>query len=140
MDWGDTLSTTATATTSGNVLLIPSGTFSPTAYTFLQAGGGLGGANYLLPNNTTYTAALSVSPTALTLTPTAATALTTAYWYGGQVTGASAAMALSNGTLSNWSTGQPTPPRAWCPVRRPTWSSPPPPALPRRATSCWART
>ena len=42
----------------------------------------------------------------MTVTPTMVATLGTAYWYGGQVSGAPAAMALSNGTLSNWSTGQ----------------------------------
>ena len=110
MDWGDTLSTSATATTAGTVnLVLPnSGFTSGTQYTLIQAGGGLGTAanyNVFLPNAANYSAALSVSATGVTLTPTAATALTTAYWYGGQVPGAPAAMALSGGTASNWSAG-----------------------------------
>jgi autotransporter-associated beta strand protein len=45
-----------------------------------------------------------VTPASVTVTPTSATPLSTAYWYGGQVTGALNAMGLSNGTLSNWTT------------------------------------
>ena len=49
MDWGDQLATAATATASGNITLIPSGSFtSGTPYTLVKAAGGLGGANYLL--------------------------------------------------------------------------------------------
>ncbi len=107
MDWGDQLTTTATATPAGNVVLLPSGSFnSGTLYTPLTAGGGLGSGNYLLANNTTYTAALVATSASLTITPTTATALGTAYWYGGLVNGASGAMAFSNGASSNWSTTQ----------------------------------
>ena len=49
MDWGDQLQTTATATAPGNVALAFSGAFtSGNPYTVLSAGGGLGGATYLL--------------------------------------------------------------------------------------------
>ena len=101
MDWGDTLSTAGTAAASGNINLALSGSYSlGTAYAVLQAGGGLAAASYNVPivtNNTNYTLALSVASTAVTVTPTAATPLATAYWYGGQVTAAPAAMAISNG-------------------------------------------
>ena len=101
-----TLSTAATATTGGYIALIPSGSFSSgSAYTFLQAAGGLAGANYFV-SNPNYTATLSVSSTGVTVTPATATPLGTAYWYGGLLPGEPAAMALSNGTLSNWSTTQ----------------------------------
>ncbi len=107
MDWGDQLATAATATPTGSIILNPSGSYLfGNVYTPLTAGGGLNNANYLLANNAAYTAAISVSSTSVTITPSTATALGTAYWYGGQVTGAPAAMALSNGTASNWSTTQ----------------------------------
>ncbi len=107
MDWGDKLFATGPAATSGSIVLIPNGSFSSgTAYTILQASGGLAGANYLLLGNTNYTATLSVSSSSVTVTPVTTTPLGTAYWYGGQVTGALAVMDLSSGTLSNWSTGQ----------------------------------
>ena len=67
-------------------------------YTLLQAtGGGLNTATgYLLGNVTNYTASLSITSTSVSVTPTGSgAALGTAYWYGGQVTGAPAAMALS---------------------------------------------
>ena len=107
MDWSDQLAATAAATPAGNVILSPNGSFTfGNTYTPLTAGGGLTSGNYLLANNTTYTAALGVSSASLTITPSTATALTTAYWYGGQVTGGSGAMALSTGAASNWSTTQ----------------------------------
>ena len=59
-------------------------------------------ANYFL-SNTNYTATLAVTAGSVIVTPTTATPLGTAYWYGNQVSGGSAAMGLSNGTLSNWS-------------------------------------
>ena len=104
LDWGDQISA-ATATPAGSVILSPNGSFSTgNTYTPLTAGNGLNGGNFLLANNTAYTAAISVSSTSVTVTPSTATALGTAYWYGGQVTGAPAAMALSTGAASNWST------------------------------------
>ncbi|MEI8372586.1 MAG: autotransporter-associated beta strand repeat-containing protein [Planctomycetota bacterium] len=106
MDWGDKLSTTASATTDGYITLIPSGSFSSSsAYTFLQAGGGLAGASYLMVNVTNFTPVLSVSSTSVTVTPITATPLGTVYWYGGQIAAAPAAMAFTT-NVSNWSTTQ----------------------------------
>ena len=110
MDLGDRLSTTA-AITAGNITiaLTSSGNVtSGTGYSAIQAtGGGLASATYnLLANNPNYTATLSVTSTSVTVKPTSLTPLSSAYWYGGEVAVAPAAMALSNGTLSNWSTGQ----------------------------------
>ena len=105
LDWGDTLCTSAGAAASGYINLAPSGTFnSGTPYTLVTAGGGLSGAAGYLLNATNFTGAISVSATGVIVTPTAVAPLSTAYWYGGQVAAAPAAMALSNGTLSNWST------------------------------------
>ncbi|MCX7402779.1 MAG: autotransporter-associated beta strand repeat-containing protein, partial [Planctomycetia bacterium] len=119
-DWAgasaDMLTSTAAATTSGvigvsvNPITVPSG--APTL--LASASGGLtsGGASYFLANNTNYTAALSASDTALTIgsVATGLTALTNnAFWYGNTLAGSNTAgvdnaMALSNGTVSNWST------------------------------------
>jgi autotransporter-associated beta strand protein len=105
MDWGDMLTTTGAATTGGNIALIPNGAFtSGTAYTFLQAASGLNGASYLIGNANNFTPTITIAPTSVTVTPTAATALSTAYWYGNQVTSAPAAMNLSTTAISNWST------------------------------------
>ena len=74
MDWGDLLTTSASASTSGYIALAPSGTFSTgQSYTFLQAtGGGLNAATgYLLGNVTNYSASLSITSTSVSITPTA---------------------------------------------------------------------
>ena len=111
LDWttapaADSITTAAAATTSGMIVLIPTGNFTTgNEYTFLHAdGGGLNGATYLLSNNVNYVATCAVSATDVKLTPTAATALTAAYWFGGKLTGAAGVMAFSDGTQSNWST------------------------------------
>jgi len=107
-DWtttpsADLITTGSTATTSGTVYLSPTGTFtSGNTYTLISAAGGLSGASYLLANNINYTGTVVVSPTTVQLTPTTATALTAAYWKGGQVTGATSTMAASTGAVSNW--------------------------------------
>ena len=137
MDWGDVLSTSAIATGNGNITLLPSGAFSSgTPYTLVTAAGGLSGASYslYLPNASNYTASLSVSTTGITVTPTNASPLTTAYWYGGQVPGYPAAMAVVQrhgeqlviDATSTW------PPRL-CPALRPTRSFPRPPARTQQA-------
>ena len=99
------LQTSAAATTAGVVTLLPSGSFtSGQSYTLINALSGLTGSNYVFSNNTNYTVALNVTGSSVNVTPATGTALTTAYWYGAQVPGALGAMALSNGTASNWST------------------------------------
>ena len=107
----DALTSTAAATTSGGTIGISiTGSGTPavnTATTLLSSPtGGLttGGTNYFVANNTNYTATLNQSSTAVqiaTYTP-GITALTNAYWLGGQLSNALGAMALSSGTVSNW--------------------------------------
>ncbi len=112
-DWSsdgivDKLTSTAAATTTGNVgiRINPIGTPTGSGLTMLSAGSGLetaGGTKYFLANNIDYTATLTQSDTAVTIGNYAtASSLTNAYWLGGQVTGALGAMALSSGTSSNW--------------------------------------
>jgi autotransporter-associated beta strand protein len=113
-DWNDgsvdTLTSTAAATTEGTVGLVINNTSpSGSGGTLISSAlGGLTTANgtrYLLANNTDYTAALTVTDTAVSIgAQSPATALTDAYWVGGQVTGAAGAMNLSDGTTSNWAT------------------------------------
>jgi fibronectin-binding autotransporter adhesin len=113
-DWNgadvDTLTSTAAATTAGAVGIVLNNTSpSGSGGTLISSSlGGLAEANdtaYLLANNTNYTAALTVTDTAVSIgEQSPATALTDAYWVGGQVTGAPGAMNLSNGTTSNWAT------------------------------------
>jgi autotransporter-associated beta strand protein len=113
-DWNagsvDTLTSTAAATTEGTVGLVINNTSpSGSGGTLISSAlGGLtttNGTRYLLANNTDYTAALTVTDTAVSIgAQSPATALTDAYWVGGQVTGAAGAMNLSDGTTSNWAT------------------------------------
>lgn len=117
-DWvggaADTLTSTTAATTAGVIGISVNPTGSPSGPQTLlsSASGGLGTAQYFLANNTTYTAALTVGANAVSIdTPvTGLTALTNnAFWYGNTLAGANTAgvdnaMALSNGTVSNWST------------------------------------
>lgn len=110
-DWNgasvDTLTSTAAATTAGLVTIQINNT-SPTGSggTLIDSSlGGLtsGGATYLLANNTNYTATITSTDTSVSIgAQSAVTALTEAYWLGGQVTGALGSMALSDGTTSNW--------------------------------------
>jgi autotransporter-associated beta strand protein len=113
-DWNagsvDTLTSTAAATTEGVIGLVINNT-SPTGSggtLISSSSGGLTTANgtqYLLANNTNYTAALTVTDTAVSIgAQSPATPLTDAYWVGGQVNGAPGAMNLSNGITSNWAT------------------------------------
>jgi autotransporter-associated beta strand protein len=110
-DWNagsvDMLTSTAAATTAGTVGIIINNT-GPTGSggTLISSSlGGLttaGGTQYFLVNNTDYTATLAVTDTDVSIgAQSPATALTDAYWKGGQLTGALGAMALSNGA-SNW--------------------------------------
>ena len=112
-DWSsagtvDTLTSTAPATTTGNVgiNINPIGTPTGTGLTLLSAGSGLetaGSTKYFLTNNADFSATITQSDTAVTIGDYApASPLTNAYWLGGQVTDALGAMALSNGTTSNW--------------------------------------
>ncbi|MEI8375032.1 MAG: TIGR03790 family protein [Planctomycetota bacterium] len=112
LDWNggnaDQITTNATATTSGKlgISLNPTNAPSGGPFTLIQAAGGLDSGTYYLANNTNYTATLTVSSTAVQVGSYAAqVALTTAYWYGGLVSGAGSAMALSasDGSTSNWS-------------------------------------
>jgi autotransporter-associated beta strand protein len=113
-DWNgesvDTLTSTVAAITEGTVGIVLNNT-SPTGSggTLISSpAGGLataGGTRYLLANNTNYTAALTVTDTAVSIgAQSPAAALTDAYWVGGQVLGAPGAMNLSDGTTSNWAT------------------------------------
>jgi fibronectin-binding autotransporter adhesin len=112
LDWNagsaDEIATPAAATASGTVAIVLNPTNTPTGtnLTLVSAASGLtsGGASYFLANNTNYTATLGASDTAVTVSGyTSGTALTNAYWYGGRVTGQLNAMALSTGSVSNWS-------------------------------------
>ena len=119
-DWNagaqDTLTSTTAATTAGTIGIVLNNTSATGSGGTLLASsaGGLTTANgtkYFLANNTNYTAALTVSDTAVSIgAQTAGTALTNnAFWYGNTLAGANTAgvdnaMALSNGTVSNWST------------------------------------
>jgi hypothetical protein len=71
-------------------------------YTLLSAPSRLSGAALELVNNTNFTGTLSSSATAITMTGALATPLTNAYRFGGQVSGAGTAMAISSGTAGNW--------------------------------------
>ena len=111
-DWAagglDRLTSTAAATTTGNVgIIIQNAIPSGVGGTLISsASGGLTTANstrYFLANNTNFTAALTVTDTLVSIgAQSTVAALNDAYWLGGQVTGATGAMALSNGTTSNW--------------------------------------
>ena len=119
LDWNagalDMLTSTAAATVAGNIGIVIANT-SPSGAggTLLaSAAGGLtsGGASYFLANNTNFTATLTATNTAVSIgTQTAGTALVNnAFWYGNTLAGTNTAgvdnaMALSNGTVSNWST------------------------------------
>ena len=114
-DWNggslDMLTSTAAATTAGTVGININNN-SPTGSGGMLINsplGGLttaGGTQYFLANNTNYTATLAVTDTDVSIdAQSAVTALTNAYWKGGQLTGgALGAMALSSGTSSNWAT------------------------------------
>jgi len=85
----------------------PSG--SPTLINAPAGGLAIGGATYYLANSTNYSASLSWDDMTLNVgSYAAATPLTTAYWVGNTLAGTNTAgvdnaMALSNGTTSNWS-------------------------------------
>jgi autotransporter-associated beta strand protein len=104
----DSFTTLGTATSTGNVLIdIRSVTPSGTGGTLINAAAGstLNAATYLLANNTNFTATISSTPTTVSIgAQTPATALTDAYWKGGQVTGFLGTMTVSTGTVSNWAT------------------------------------
>jgi len=110
LDWfgsaTDTLTTTAAATTSGTVWIqLNTAAPSGSGLTLFHAASGLSSASYLLTNATAFTAALNVTDTDVTIgsyTPTSP--LTTAYWTGGLLLGAENILAVSDGTVSNWST------------------------------------
>jgi len=106
-DWNggslDSFTTTGTATTAGTVGIIINNT-SPSGGggTLITAASGLSTANYFLANNTNFAATLSKTDTTVSIgAQSSVAALTDAYWLGNKVTGATGAMALSNGT-SNW--------------------------------------
>ncbi len=110
----DTLTSTAAATTAGNVM-IALNTSNPTSGgTLLNSpSGGLKTADstrYLLANNSDYTATLTATDTAVSIgSYTGSAPLTTAYWMGNKVFGTGTAgidnaMAFSSGIASNWST------------------------------------
>ena len=109
-DWDagavDTLTSTGAATTvAGNVGISINPLNSPTGsgLTLISAPSGLGTATYFLAGNTNFTATLTPSATSLQIGGYApATPLTSAYWLGNQVVGATGAMSLSLGTTSNW--------------------------------------
>ncbi|MCW1923878.1 autotransporter-associated beta strand repeat-containing protein [Luteolibacter arcticus] len=111
VDWTgaatDTLSATGAAVTSGpGVVTFRLNAATPTGagHTLLHAASGLSGGNYVIANTTDFTAALNVTDTDVTIGSYAASGpLATAYWSGGKVPGALNAMALSTGSLSNWS-------------------------------------
>ncbi|OYV04991.1 MAG: hypothetical protein CFE26_13955, partial [Verrucomicrobiales bacterium VVV1] len=102
----DTLTSTAASTTSGAVAILfnPLSSPSGSGLTLISSpSGGLSGASFTLANQTNYSAVLAQTDTDVTIgSYAAATPLTSAYWLGGQVTSASAAMALSTGSVSNW--------------------------------------
>lgn len=101
-----TSSTAATATGAVGININPLSAPAGSGLTLISSSaGGLtsGGANYFLANNTNYSATLTQSDTAVQISSYAtATALTSAYWLGGQVAGGPGAMALSNNGVSNW--------------------------------------
>ncbi|MCW1923879.1 autotransporter-associated beta strand repeat-containing protein [Luteolibacter arcticus] len=111
VDWAgaatDTLTTSAAATTSGVVTFhLNAATPSGSGHTLLHAASGLSNATYVLANTTGFTAVLNATDTDVTIgSLTPSSPLPTAYWYGGQLAGAGNAMALSTGSLSNWSSG-----------------------------------
>lgn len=97
-----------TATTPGNVGISINPT-NPSGTNLVLIGstnGGLltsGTTNYMLANNTNFTATITQSDTQVLIGSFAnANALTSAYWKGSQVIGAMGSMAFSSGTLSNW--------------------------------------
>ena len=109
-DWNgsslDSFTTTGTATSTGTVVLNINNTSpSGSGGTLITSSGvsTLNAATYLLANNTNYTATISKTTTTVSIgAQTAVTALTDAYWKGGQVTGALGTMTVSTGSLSNW--------------------------------------
>lgn len=116
LDWSGTfadqlLPTQLTASGVIGVTLNPVSVSSGSTNLVTSWLGGLtsGGASYYLANATNYTAALSVSDLMLDVgSYAAATPLTTAYWVGNTLAGTNTAgvdnaMALSNGTIGNWS-------------------------------------
>ena len=120
-DWvgasADLLTSTTAATTAGIIGISVNPISSPAGpQTLLSSAlGGLtipNGTQYFLANNNTYTATLTPGDTAVTIdtVTTGLTALTNnAFWYGNTLAAANTAgvdnaMALSNGTVSNWST------------------------------------
>jgi autotransporter-associated beta strand protein len=103
----DSITTTGTATTAAGsfvVLDVRTNGATGSGGTLLSATGAstLNNATYLLANNTDYTATITKTATSVEIGTTAATPLTDAYWLGGQVTGAVAAMTISTGAASNW--------------------------------------
>jgi autotransporter-associated beta strand protein len=100
----DTLALSAAAIETGNVVVnVSASTPTSGTYTLITAPSGLNAATYTLANTTNFTGTLTSTATSLKLTATQANPLATAYWFGGQVTGAASAMAISSGTASNWS-------------------------------------
>ena len=110
----DTLTSTAAATTTGNVGIIINNT-SPTGSggtLISSASGGLTTANstkYFLANNTNFTAGLTVTDTAVSIGAQTAVTANLLFWQGNKVLGTSTAgvdnaLALSTGAVSNWST------------------------------------
>ena len=112
----DTLTTSSNVKSGGNIGigLNVSGSPSGANLVLIHAdGGGLTNANYFLAGNIDYTATLQVTDTDVTITNyMSAALLTNAWWYGGQLTNALNAMALSDGSVGNWCTNSdyaPTP-------------------------------
>ena len=107
-----TVALTPSAGATVGIAINPTNTPSGSGLALLTgvAGSTLNNPNYFLANNTNYTATLTkpgAGAGSLTIGNFAsATPLTSAYWIGGQVTGALGAMALSTGgttaTSSNW--------------------------------------
>ena len=117
-DWvnaaADSLTTSAVVTpTAGAVVGIginastPSG--GPLTLITGAAGSALNNASYYLANNSNYTASLTSTATTVDINSYASvTALNSMYWTGNKLAGAATAgvdnaLALSNGTASNWS-------------------------------------
>ena len=129
MDWTasgvDQIATSAAAVTSGNIgIALTANSPIVGGGTLLSATSGLSGGgstHYFLANNTNYSATLNATDSTVTVgSYLAVTALTNAYWYGGQVaTGTminpTYPMAFSSGTVSNWSSAAAYAPTALVP-------------------------
>lgn len=107
----DTLTTAASASTTGNVgiVLCPAGIPGGSDLILIHSAGGLtnGGTRYFLTGNTNFTATLTATDTDLKVGNFALVQpLTNAYWYGGQVSGAENALATTDGAVGNWSATQ----------------------------------